>query len=89
MDSSPQQVGDSTLQSARYSGKVLDKRREKRRIGVAVGETEEKYGECEEDGLAVTGKSEKASDLKKYLKMLLNLHPCCYCSDCNIAGLTR
>ena len=37
-----------------------------------VGETEEKYGECEEEGLPVTDKSEEAADLKKYLKMLQN-----------------
>jgi hypothetical protein len=88
LDSSPKQVGDSTLRAARYSGKVLDKRRENRRIGVAGGDLEEKRGGCEESILPVGGKSEEAADLKKYLKMLLNLHPCCYCSDCNIAGLT-
>jgi len=35
-----------------------------------VGETEEKYGECEEDILLVGDTSEEAVDLKKYLKML-------------------
>jgi hypothetical protein len=40
-----------------------------------VGDMEEKSGECGEDGLAVVGKSEEVVDLKKYLKMLQNLHP--------------
>jgi hypothetical protein len=44
-------------------------RRENRRIGGAVGEAEEKSGECEEGVLPVGGKSEEA-DLKNYLKML-------------------
>jgi len=34
-----------------------------------VGDAEEKKGECEEEGLPVTDKSEEAADLKKYLKM--------------------
>ena len=36
--------------------------RENKRIGDAVGETEEKYGEWEEEGLPVTDKSEEAAD---------------------------
>jgi hypothetical protein len=47
--------------------------RRNRRIGVAVGDAEEKSGECEEEGLPVTDKSEEAVDLKKYLKMLQTL----------------
>jgi len=50
--------------------KQKDLRRENRRIGDVVGETEEKYGECEEEGLPVTDKSEEAADLKKYIGSL-------------------
>jgi hypothetical protein len=49
--------------------KQKDLRRENKRIGVAVGDAEEKSGECEEDILPFGGKSEKMADLKKYLKM--------------------
>ena len=52
--------------------KQKDHNRKNKRIGDVVGGTEEKYGECEEEGLPVTDKSEEASDLKKYLKMFQN-----------------
>ena len=53
--------------------KQKDLKKENRRIGVGVGGTEEKNGESEEGVLLVAGKSEEASDLKKYHKMLQNL----------------
>jgi len=50
--------------------KQKDLRRENRRIGVTLEDTEEKSGKYGEDILPVCGKSEEAVDAKKYLKML-------------------
>jgi hypothetical protein len=55
--------------------KQKDLRKENKRIGVAVGDIEEKSGGWEEDILPVGGKSKEAADLKKFLKMLENLRP--------------
>jgi hypothetical protein len=41
-----------------------------RKIGVAVGDIDEKSGKCEKDILPSGDKSEEAADLKKYPEML-------------------
>jgi len=53
--------------------KQKDLRKENKRIGVGVRDSGEQSGKCKEDILPVGCKSEEASDLKKYLKMLQNL----------------
>jgi hypothetical protein len=53
-----------------FQFKRKNQRKENSRFGVVVGDTEEKDGECKENILSAGGKSEEASDLKKYLKML-------------------
>jgi len=50
--------------------KQKDLRRENRRIGVGIGDAEEKNGECEKDILPVGCKSEEAAHLKKDPNML-------------------
>jgi hypothetical protein len=47
----------------------MNKMREDRKNGVAVGHAGEKSGEREEDFFPLGGKSEKTVDLKKYYKM--------------------
>jgi len=44
--------------------------RENRRSGVAVKDTEEEIGECEEANLQLGAKSEEVAGLKEYLKMV-------------------
>ena len=48
---------------------MLDKRREDRKSGVAVGHEGEKGAEFEEDFLSVGGKPEEVADLKRYDRM--------------------
>jgi len=62
-------LGSSQQQASGYSGKVLDKRSEDRKTGVAVGHEGERGGECEEDILPVGDKFEETVDLEKYHKI--------------------
>ena len=61
-----QDVGSKTT----WRLKQKDLRRENRRIGVGIGDAEEKNGECEKDILPVGCKSEEAAHLKKDPNML-------------------